>query len=141
MSDNEAVAPVLTGTEAMLFVAEFPRAVDFYTATLGFQVEYTWGEPPYFGLVKRDRARLCLRLICEPVFAGDVRERQELLAAIVTLDSAAGINTLIAEFQAAGAPFFRGPTVEPWGARDVIVRDPDGNLVLFAGPANDPGAE
>jgi hypothetical protein len=24
---------------------------------------------------------------------------------------------------------------EPWGARTFIVRDPDGNLLLFAGPA------
>jgi catechol 2,3-dioxygenase-like lactoylglutathione lyase family enzyme len=141
MSDNKAGTPVLTGTEAMLFTADFPRAVEFYTTILGFQVEYTWGEPPYFGLVKRDRARLCLRLIREPVFSGDIREREELLAAVVTLDSAAGINALIEEFRIAGAPFFRGPTVEPWGARDVIVRDPHGNLVLFAGPASDPSAK
>jgi len=24
---------------------------------------------------------------------------------------------------------------EPWGARTFIVKDPDGNLILFAGPA------
>jgi hypothetical protein len=24
----------------------------------------------------------------------------------------------------------------PWGARNFIVRDPDGNLLLFASPAN-----
>ena len=36
---------------------------------------------------------------------------------------------------AAGVAFAQPLKHEPWGARDFIVRDPDGNLVLFAGPA------
>ncbi|HEY4985896.1 MAG TPA: VOC family protein, partial [Bradyrhizobium sp.] len=42
---------------------------------------------------------------------------------------------LFLEFQAAGAEFFQPLKREPWGARDFIVRDPDGNLLLFAGLA------
>jgi hypothetical protein len=71
--------PVLTATEAVIYVADFKRARDYYLAKLRFTVEFTYGDPPFYGLVARDRARLCLRLVCEPVFVGDIREREQLL--------------------------------------------------------------
>jgi len=76
-----------------------------------------------------------LRMVCQPVFVGDIREREELLAASMTVDSAAEIKQLFLQYQAAGVDFFRPLKQEPWGARNFIVRDPDGNLLLFVGPA------
>jgi uncharacterized glyoxalase superfamily protein PhnB len=35
-----------------------------------------------------------------------------------------------------GVPFQQSLKEESWGARTFVVRDPDGNLVLFAGPAD-----
>jgi len=58
-----------------------------------------------------------------------------LLGASVTVDSAAEIKLLFLHDQAAGVDFFQTLRQEPWGARTFIVRDPDGNLLLFAGPA------
>jgi hypothetical protein len=40
---------------------------------------------------------------------------------------------LYLEYQAAGVAFHQTLRTEPWGARTFIVRDPDGNLILFAG--------
>ena len=85
--------------------------------------------------MKRDNARLNLRLVCEPVFVGDIREREQLLAASMTVGSAAEIRQLFVQYQSAGVDFFQTLKQEPWGARTFIVRDPDGNLLLFAGPA------
>ena len=76
-----------------------------------------------------------LRMVCEPVFVGDIRERQNLLAASMTVDSAAEIKQLFARYQEAGVDFYQTLRQEPWGASTFIVRDPDGNLLLFAGPA------
>ena len=87
------------------------------------------GEPPFYGQVRRGQALLNLRLICEPVFVGDIREREELLLAAITVNSAAELRVLFAEFQAAGVDFFRTLKQETWGARTFIVRDPDGNLL------------
>jgi catechol 2,3-dioxygenase-like lactoylglutathione lyase family enzyme len=126
--------PVLTATEAILYVSDFERSRNFYVSKLGFQTEFTYGEPPFYGVIKRDRARLCLRLVCEPVFVGDIREREQLLSAAITVDMATEIKELFQEFRASGADFFQKLKTEPWGARNFIVRDPDGNLVLFAGP-------
>ncbi len=135
ISENTApTKPVLSATEAMLYVADFQRAREFYVTKLKFAVEFTYGEPPFYGLVTRDGARLCLRLVCESVFAGDIREREQLLSAVIIVDSAAAIKALFQEFEAAGIDFFQRLRTEPWGARDFIIRDPDGNLVLFAGP-------
>ena len=64
-----------------------------------------------------------------------LRDREELLSASLTVASAEEIEQLFLEFQAAGATFFQALKREPWGASDFIVRDPDGNLLLFAGPA------
>jgi catechol 2,3-dioxygenase-like lactoylglutathione lyase family enzyme len=128
--------PILSATAAMIYVSDFARARDFYVSKLGFSVEFAYGDPPFYGLVKRDRARLCLRLVCEAVFAGDIREREQLLSADFVVDTAAEIKELFREFQASGVDFFQQLKTEPWGARNFIVRDPDGNLVLFAGPGD-----
>lgn len=122
--------------EAQLFVADIKAACDFYVGKLGFETVFTYGDPPFYGQVRRGVARLNLRMICEPVFVGDIRERESLLAASITVDSAADLKALHDEFLAAGATFDQALKQQPWGARDFIVRDPDGNLVLFAGPAN-----
>jgi catechol 2,3-dioxygenase-like lactoylglutathione lyase family enzyme len=127
--------PELTQVEAQLFVADIKASCAFFTTKLGFEVVFTYGEPPFYGQVKRDNARLNLRLVCEPVFVGDIREREQLLAASMTLDSAAEIRQLFVKYQSAGVDFQQTLKQAPWGARTFIVRDPDGNLLLFAGPA------
>ena len=134
---NQAIAakPELTQVEAQLFVADIKASCAFFTSKLGFEVAFTYGEPPFYGQVKRDNARLNLRLVCEPVFVGDIREREQLLAASLTVASAVELRRLFVQYQAAGVDFLQTMKQEPWGARTFIVRDPDGNLLLFAGPA------
>ena len=130
-----AAKPELAEVEAELFVADIKASCAFFTSKLGFDVVFTYGEPPFYGQVKRDNARLNLRLVCEPVFVGDIREREQLLAASMTLGSAAEIRQLFVQYQSAGVDFQQTLKQEPWGARTFVVRDPDGNLLLFAGPA------
>lgn len=135
MPDTVAAAtPTLSAVEPELFVADIKAACAWFTDKLGFEMVFTYGEPSFYGQVKRDNAAINLRLVCEPVYVGDIREREELLAASMTVDSAAEIKQLFLQYQAAGVDFFRPLKQEPWGARNFIVRDPDGNLLLFAGP-------
>ena len=129
--------PILNSIEAQLFVANVKSSCDFYTNKLGFAVAFVYGDPPYYGQVIRDNARLNLRLVCEPVFAGDVRKREHLLSASITVATANEIKQLFLSYQAAGVSFHQALKKEPWGARTFIVSDPDENLILFAGPAAD----
>ncbi|WP_325443753.1 VOC family protein [Pararhizobium sp.] len=126
--------PFLSGAEPVLYVRDFARSLDFFTDKLGFAADFTYGEPPFYGVVQRDKARLCLRQVDGPVFAGDIRQRDELLSASITLDSGAAIDRLYRDYQAAGVGFHQPLTMQSWGAWNFIVLDPDGNLILFAAP-------
>lgn len=128
--------PTLNSTTAQLFVADINASCDFYTHKLGFVVDFVYGDPPYYGQVSRDQARLALRMMCEPVFIGDIREREHLLSAALTVATADEIKQLFLTYQAAGVRFSQTLKKEPWGARTFVVSDPDGNLILFAGPAD-----
>src|SRR5882757_4674339 len=129
--------PILNSIEAQLFVANIKSSCDFYTSKLGFAVEFIYGDPPYYGQVFRDNARLALRLVSEPVFVGDVRKREHLLSASITVATANEIKQLFLSYQAAGVSFYQALKKEPWGARTFTVSDPDENLILFAGPTAD----
>ena len=129
--------PILNSISAQLFVANIQRSCDFYANKLGFAVEFIYGDPPFYAQVIRDNARLALRLVFEPVFAGDVRKREHLLSASITVSTANEIKQLFLSYQAAGVFFDQELKREPWGAETFIVSDLDENLILFAGPAFD----
>jgi uncharacterized glyoxalase superfamily protein PhnB len=129
--------PVLNSVEAQLFVANIKSSCDFYTNRLGFAVEFLYGDPPSYGQVVRDNARLNLRLVFEPVFVADIRQREHLLSASITVATANEIEQLFLSYQAAGVSFHQALKKEPWGATTFVVSDPDENLILFAGPAAD----
>jgi uncharacterized glyoxalase superfamily protein PhnB len=71
------------------------------------------------------------------VFAGDVRKREQLLSASITVATANEIKQLFLGYQAAGVSFHQALKKEPWGAATFVVSDLDENLILFAGPAAD----
>lgn len=135
-SEQTGLRPILSSTEAQLFVADINASCDFYADKLGFTVAFVHGDPPDYGQVTRDHARLNLRAVDEPVFVGDIREREQLLSASLTVATADEIEQLFLSYQAAGVRFRQTLKREPWGASTFITIDPDGNLILFAGPAD-----
>jgi catechol 2,3-dioxygenase-like lactoylglutathione lyase family enzyme len=122
--------PILLAAEPQLFVADIAASCEFYTKKLGFKIAFVYGEPPFYGQVCRDGASLNLRYMDEPVMNTERRYREHFLSASITVDD---IKPLFLEFQAAGVTFNQTLKTEPWGARTFMVRDPDGNLILFAG--------
>ena len=127
--------PRLSSIVAQLFVTDFAAACAFYTDILGFSVAFTYGSPPYYGQLVRDNAHIALRLVCGPVYVDGIREREHLLSASITLDTAAETKALFTELQAKSVQFHQPLRTQPWGARDFVVRDCEGNLIHFAGPA------
>jgi catechol 2,3-dioxygenase-like lactoylglutathione lyase family enzyme len=122
--------PTLIAAEPQLYVRDIVASCEFYSRMLGFSIAFTYGEPPFYGQVFRDGARLNLRHVDAPVVDPAVRDAEQLLVASITLEDA---KPLFLEFQKAGVEFVQPLRSEPWGARTFIVRDPDGNLLLFAG--------
>jgi catechol 2,3-dioxygenase-like lactoylglutathione lyase family enzyme len=137
MSDMHTPSrPILTSVAAHLYVRDLKASTEFFTAKLGFKIDFVYGDPPFYGQVSRDNARLALRSMDEPVFAEGIREREELLSASITLARAQEVEQLYLAFQAADVPLAQPLRIEPWQAKTFIVKDPDGNLILFAGPAS-----
>jgi len=128
--------PILTSVAAHLYVRDLSASTDFFTSKLGFAIDFVYGDPPFYGQVSRDNALLALRSMDESFFAEDVRQREDLLSASITLASADEIEQLFAAYEAADVPFAQTLRIEPWQAKTFIVKDPDGNLILFAGPAD-----
>lgn len=127
--------PLLLGATPQLFVADLPASCDFFGKTLGFTVEFTYGEPPFYAQVKRGGAQVALRHVDRDVMdkiATAMKADVDMLAASISVDD---VQALYSEFQAAHAAFHQELRTEAWGARTFIVRDPDGNLLLFAGSA------
>lgn len=133
---NTPSQPILTSVAAHLYVRNLKASTDFFTAKLGFTIDFVYGDPPFYGQVSRDNARLALRHMDEPFFSEDIRQREVLLSASITLASIDEIEQLYLAYRAAEVPLAQPLRDEPWQAKTFIVKDPDGNLILFAGPAN-----
>jgi catechol 2,3-dioxygenase-like lactoylglutathione lyase family enzyme len=126
----------IVSAEPQLFVTDIQRSCEFFREKLGFSLVFSYGKPPYYAQVGRDAGRLNLRSVERPVIASAVRDREELLSVSMTVATPDEIKLLFLEFQSAGVVFHQRLKKQPWGAKNFIVKDPDGNLLLFAGPAN-----
>jgi catechol 2,3-dioxygenase-like lactoylglutathione lyase family enzyme len=122
--------PTLLAAEPQLFVTDVGAACEFYTKKLGFIVAFLYGEPPFYGQVFRDGARFNVRHLDQPAINPELRDREYLLSASVTVDD---VKPLFLEFQTAGVLFHQTLKTEAWGALTFVVRDPDSNLILFSG--------
>ena len=127
-SENAPEAtPRLRIAYPQVFVADIRRAVAYYE-TLGFAAAYVYGEPPFYALITRDAVGLNLRFVHPPVLD---RSEDAVLSANIVVDN---VKALFVELLDRGADFAQRLLEQPWGASDLIVRDPDGNLLCFAGP-------
>jgi uncharacterized glyoxalase superfamily protein PhnB len=122
--------------EPQLLVTNIKRSCEFFEQKLGFSLVFSYGDPPYYAQMSRDAARLNLRCVEGPVIESRIRDREELLSVSMTVATPGEIKLLFLEFQSAGVTFSQTLKKQPWGAKNFIFKDPDGNLLLFAGPAN-----
>ncbi|HXM62305.1 MAG TPA: VOC family protein [Terriglobales bacterium] len=135
-SKSSPTKATIVSAEPQLLVTDINRSCEFFREQLGFSLVFSYGKPPYYAQVGRDAARLNLRCVERPVIESAVRDGEELLSVSMTVATAEEIKLLFLEFQSAGVAFHQTLKKQPWGARNFVVKDPDGNLVMFAGPAS-----
>lgn len=127
--------PTILAAEPQLLVSDVERSCEFFSEKLGFSVVFSYGKPAHYAQVARDGARLNLRYV-EGAALGRTRpDPEEVLSASMTVATADEIKLLFLEIQSAGAAFHQTLKRQPWGATTFVVEDPDGNLLLFAGPS------
>ena len=126
MNSGDAIsAPCLT---PILSVRDFREATQYYTRKLFFDLLWDWGKPPSFGCVRLDKVEIffCLKAQGRPgmwlsIFMDDVDRYFERITK-------------------AGAEVIYGPKNEPWGCREIHVRDPNQHVIRFSQgiPAREP---
>jgi predicted enzyme related to lactoylglutathione lyase len=117
MSDGAKIsAECLT---PILYVRDFGEAMTYYTEKLLFETLWDWGEPPSFGAVRLGRVEIffCLQDQGHPgtwlsIFVDDVDDYSERIKRL-------------------GAEVIFGPVDEPWGVREIHVRDPNQHVIRF----------
>lgn len=112
----------LTSSIPVLRASDYPQARAFWTGTLGFVVIEEGGDPPRFGIFRRDAATVF-------VDAWHGKDPAPSLAwrAYFHCDE---VDTLAAELQGRGHPIEELRNA-PYGMRELMLRDPDGNLLCF----------
>ena len=106
----------------ILRVSDMDRAVRFYTECLGF--ERAWGDG---GVTELRRGEAAVMLAQADQGGG----KAWLYLGVDDVDA------LRDEIASTAAAIRNGPSNYPWGARELQVEDPDGNVIRFASEATD----
>jgi catechol 2,3-dioxygenase-like lactoylglutathione lyase family enzyme len=121
MSKFGRVAPTIP-------VTDIDHALRFYRDVLGFDLAFTNGNPVSFAVIQQGDAQLHLSV--QPGKAGSTH-------AHIMVDDLDGIHDALRQ---GGIPIRQPPTVQPWGLRDLVVADPDGNSFEIAEPVSEPAS-
>jgi catechol 2,3-dioxygenase-like lactoylglutathione lyase family enzyme len=125
----EPTLPTIKAAVPILFVSNVSSSAEFFRAKLGFTVDFLHGNPAFYGGVSRNGVTLHLRFVHEAIVSQELRERESLLAAFVTVEN---IKALFEEYKLAGAPLVGTLHKEAWGGPTFTVQDPDGNVICFS---------
>lgn len=117
-----------------VFVADVTRSASWYQDVLGFTIQYLYGEPPFYAGVERGGVVLNIRHVDASPWADDAhRDEEQLLTASIVVSDA---KALFLQYRDAGADMHSSLKEQPWDSIEFVVRDPDGNLVLFGSPTS-----
>lgn len=125
------IFPRLTGVTPRLPVADLARTVAFYTRVLGFRVSVLWPDGrPTFAILDRDEVSLGF-------FATDAHRGRVTIGTADLYLGADDVRALHAAIRDEVTVEW-GPNVYFYGRREFAVRDPDGYLLIFTEPTDDP---
>jgi uncharacterized glyoxalase superfamily protein PhnB len=103
-------------------VQDVLRSVEHYRDVLGFHVEFTYGEPPFYVGVERGGLLIHLQAASET-------KRQPGQGAVYVFVN--DVDALYEELTSRGARTLHEPKDYPYGMRDFDVHDLDGNQLGF----------
>jgi uncharacterized glyoxalase superfamily protein PhnB len=91
------------------------RAAQYYEQKLGLKLVFLYGDPPFYGQVGRDGARLNLRVVDNLPFNQIQRSAEQLLSAYIPVSD---VKAWFLEFKERGADFLQPLKSQPWGTWD-----------------------
>ena len=127
-------AAKLTALAPQFLVDDLDRAIEYYLRARGFSLDFKYDD--FYASVSRDGCAIHLKEA--PKTAADRAHRkanEHLDASIATSNATA----LYDELRARGALIAQPLQERPWACLDFYVEDPDGYLVMLAGPGKASG--
>ena len=103
----------------ILFSKDIHKSLAYYTEVLGFPDKWEWKDPPPFGGVNWGDVR---------VFFCEHNQEHPGSWICINVDNVDEYHSFILE---RGAEILSVPEDKPWFMREMIVRDPDGNIIRF----------
>jgi catechol 2,3-dioxygenase-like lactoylglutathione lyase family enzyme len=107
--------------------ADVRTTVEWFEKTLGFEQQWSWGDPPVYAGIKAGGAMLYVSL--DPELAGTISERR--LAPDIFL-WVRDIDAVYDRHRANGAAIEEQLNRRPWGVRQYVIREPNGYRLKIA---------
>jgi uncharacterized glyoxalase superfamily protein PhnB len=114
-------SPLLEAAVPILSAEDLASALDYYQRVLGFQVGWTWGDPPHLASVCRDRVEINLGQRGKAGAAGPSKVYFQM----------SGVDEYYRQVTQAGAVVTVSLGDRPYGMRDFRLQDPSGNELSF----------
>ena len=100
----------------ILQVEDLQASLDYYVTHLGFQTQFTHGDPANFASIQRDGLAIFLQ-------QGGGHGGTQAWVYLMVSD----VDALHEEIKERGAEVADAPVDRPWGMREMLLVDPDGN--------------
>jgi uncharacterized glyoxalase superfamily protein PhnB len=113
----------------VIATADVAHTIRYFEQTLGFEQQWTWGDPPVYAGVKAGRA--ILYITHDPGTAAAIKERH--LAPDIFL-WVSHIDQVYDQHRAKNADIVEELAARPWGVRQYVVREPNGYHLKVAEP-------
>ncbi len=120
MEGFSAAVPVISS-------ADVPQTVSFLEKTLGFELQWIWGEPPVYAGLKAGRA--LLYVTHDPDMATAIRERNLRPDIFLWIT---GIANVYEQHRTNGVEIVEQLSQRPWGIRQYVIREPNGYHIKIA---------
>lgn len=114
---------VFAGVAPVLAVDNIAESIAYYRDMLGFTVDFTWGDPPYYAIARRGQN-----------VSVHLSEREDTSTPIVpayVYVFVTDADALYEEFHAQGIEIFQPPQNSDYGMREFDVRDLNGHFLTF----------
>lgn len=115
--------------EPVLMVHDVAASAHFYRDTLGFQIDFMFGEPPDHAAVSR--GEWTGKIVTIQLSRVDA-EREITPAGYLYIFMDTNLDKLCEQYRERGVEIVSEPTNQPWGMREFAIRDLSGHLLVFA---------
>ncbi|HEV7770310.1 MAG TPA: VOC family protein [Solirubrobacterales bacterium] len=130
----------LTLSQCFVIVHDPDLALAFYRDALGLELRNDVGKEGFRWITVGAASQPDVTIVLTNYLSGSPAD-QDAVAALVAKGALNGVHfhsddldATFEQLRAAGAEIVQEPTDQPWGTRDLAVRDPSGNMVRIDQP-------